>query len=142
MTKSVFRTVNTVGPKELLPIYVILQDELNRFLRDEKDKLEQLTVNNDFNYIQRFDLKNPELPKLVCQVYADVYDGENKVTDTLIFVSFNNETNIIKVRRQINNLRTPEIHKYREEREKSLIRYVLENKIIEKVIEREYGGKS
>ena len=44
MTKSVFRTVNTVGPKELLPIYFILDDELNRFLRDEKDKLEQLIV--------------------------------------------------------------------------------------------------
>ena len=44
MAKSVFRTVNTVGPKELLRIYIILDDELNRFLLDEKDKLEQLTV--------------------------------------------------------------------------------------------------
>ena len=110
---------------------------------DKKQVVEyQLNIASSFNDIQRFDLKNPELPKLVFQVYADVYDGENKVTDTLIFVSFNNETNIVKVRRQINNLRTPEIHKYREEREKSLIRYVLENKIIEKVIEREYGGKT
>lgn len=50
MTKLVFRTVNTVGPKELLPIYVILQDELNRFLQDEKDKLEQLTVKVDGKY--------------------------------------------------------------------------------------------
>ena len=47
MTKSVFRTVNTVGPKELLPIYRLLDDELNRFLLDEKDKLEQLIVKVD-----------------------------------------------------------------------------------------------
>lgn len=96
-------------------------------LEQNKEVGYYVDIAKGFKYIKRFDL---------------VYDGENKVTDTLIFVSFNNETNIIKVRRQINNLRTPEIHKYREEREKSLIRYVLENKIIEKVIEREYGGKS
>lgn len=114
------------------------------FFNLEQNKQVEYDVNivNGFNYIQRFDLKNPELPKYVSQVYADVYDGENKVTDTLIFISFNGETDILNVCRQINNLRTPEIHQYREEREKSLIRYVLENKIIEKVIEREYGGKT
>ena len=47
MTKSVFRTVNTVGPKELLPIYFLLDNELNRILRDEKEKLEQLIVKED-----------------------------------------------------------------------------------------------
>ena len=43
-----------------------------------------------FKYIKRFDLDNPELSKPVYQVHADVYDGydgETKVTDTLIFVS-------------------------------------------------------
>lgn len=111
-------------------------------LEQNKEVEYHVNIVNDFNYIQRFDLKNPKLPKYVCQVYADVYDGETKIIDTLIFVSFNNETDIIKVCGQINNLRTPEIHQYREEREKSLIRYVLENKIIEKIIEREYGGKT
>lgn len=55
MAKSVFRTVNTVGPKELLPIYVILDDELNRFLRDEKDKLEQLIVKVDGKKVKKGD---------------------------------------------------------------------------------------
>lgn len=55
MTKLVFRTVNTVGPKELLPIYVILQDELNRFLQDEKDKLEQLIVKVDGKKVKKGD---------------------------------------------------------------------------------------
>jgi hypothetical protein len=55
MTKPVFRTVNTVGPKELLPIYFILDDELNRFLRDEKDKLEQLIVKVDGKKVKKGD---------------------------------------------------------------------------------------
>ena len=38
MTKSVFRTVNTVGPKELLPIYFILDDDI--------DKIDELWYNN------------------------------------------------------------------------------------------------
>lgn len=53
MTKSVFRTVNTVGPKELLPIYFILDDELNRFLRDEKEKLEQLIVKDNGKAVEK-----------------------------------------------------------------------------------------
>ena len=55
MAKSVFRTVNTVGPKELLPIYFLLDDELNRFLRDEKDKLEQLIVKVDGKKVKKGD---------------------------------------------------------------------------------------
>ena len=53
MTKSVFRTVNTVGPKELLPIYFLLDNELNRILRDEKEKLEQLIVKDNGKAVEK-----------------------------------------------------------------------------------------
>ena len=53
MAKLVFRTVNTVGPKELLPIYFLLDNELNRILRDEKEKLEQLIVKEDGKAVEK-----------------------------------------------------------------------------------------
>ena len=72
----------------------------------------------------------------VYQVSADVYDGETKVNDTLIFVSLNDETDIVNVCKIIDDLLTPEIYKYRK---KSLIRYVLDNKIIKKIIDKIRG---
>ena len=53
MAKLVFRTVNTVGPKELLPIYFLLDNELNRILRDEKEKLEQLIVKENGKAVEK-----------------------------------------------------------------------------------------
>ena len=58
MTKSVFRTVNTVGPKELLPVYFLLDNELNRILRDEKEKLEQLIVKDDGKAVEKVNSPN------------------------------------------------------------------------------------
>ena len=55
MAKPVFRTVKTVGPNELLRIYVILQDELNRFLCEEKDKLKQLIVKDNGEKVAKGD---------------------------------------------------------------------------------------
>ena len=59
------------------------------FFNLEQNKEVEYCINivNDFNYIQRFDLKNPELPKLVCQVYADVYDGVDNCLQVVIKIS-------------------------------------------------------
>ena len=44
-----------MGPNELLRIYVILQDELNRFLCEEKDKLKQLIVKDNGEKVAKGD---------------------------------------------------------------------------------------
>ena len=110
-------------------------------LEQNKEVGYYVDIAKGFKYIKRFDLDNPEFSKPVYQVHADVYDGydgETKVTDTLIFVSLKDETDIINVCEIIDDLLTPEIYKYRK---KSLIRYVLEryvlnNKIIKKIIDK------
>ena len=110
-------------------------------LEQNKDVEYYVDIAKGFKHTQRFDLDNPELPKPVYQVSADVYDGyggETKVTDTLIFVSLKDETDIINVCKIIDDLLTPEIYKYRK---KSLISYVLENKFIKKIIDKIRGNR-
>ena len=124
--------LDTVGKnlKRLLPMTFFN-------LEQNKEVEYYVDIAKGFKYVKRFDLDNPELSKPIYQVHADVYDGydgETKVTDTLIFVSLKDETDIINVYKIIDDLLTPETYKYRK---KSLIRYVLEryvlnNKIIKK----------
>ena len=89
----------------------------------------------DVNYIQRFDLQNiKEVPEQAFEIYADVYDKDNNLNvDDIIFLSYGDKTNIIEVLWMIDDMRTPEINAYREQSDKELIRFIRNNKLIEKV---------
>ena len=80
-----------------------------------------LNIASDYNFLQRFDLDNPELPDIVFQTYADVYDGDKEVLDDILFISYNGETDFITAIRAINKVITPEIYKYREFTHKAFI---------------------
>ena len=88
----------------------------------------------DVNYLQRFNLKHiEEIPELAFEIFADVYDKDNnKIVDDIIFLSYEDETNILEVLLTIDDMRTPEIQAYREQQEKEAIRFIRDNKIIEK----------
>ena len=90
----------------------------------------------DVNYLQRFDLQHiKEIPELAFEIYADVYDKDNNLNvDDIIFLSYGDKTNIIEVLWMIDDMRTPEIQAYREQSHKELIRFIRDNKLIEKVI--------
>ena len=88
----------------------------------------------DFNYLQRFNLQHiKEIPELVFEIFADVYDKDNnKIVDDIIFLSYDDETNILEVLLTIDDMRTPELQAYREQSHKELIRFIRDNKLIEK----------
>ena len=100
------------------------------------NSIEEYYVNivADFNYLQRFNLQHiKEIPELAFEIFADVYDKDNnKIVDDIIFLSYEDETNILEVLLTIDDMRTPEIQAYREQQEKEAIRYIRDNKIIEK----------
>ena len=88
----------------------------------------------DVNYIQRFDLQDiKDVPEQAFEIYADVYDKyDNLNVDDIIFLSYEDKTNIQEVLYMIDDMRTPEISAYREQSEKELIRFIRDNKLIEK----------
>lgn len=88
----------------------------------------------DVNYLQRFNLQHiKEIPELAFEIFADVYDKDNnKIVDDIIFLSYEDETNILEVLLTIDDMRTPEINAYREQSYKELIRFIRDNKLIEK----------
>ena len=100
------------------------------------NSIEEYYVNivADFNYLQRFNLQHiKEIPELAFEIFADVYDKDNnKIVDDIIFLSYDDETNILEVLLTIDDMRTPEIQAYREQQEKEAIRFIRDNKIIEK----------
>ena len=100
------------------------------------NSIEEYYVNivADFNYLQRFNLQHiKEIPELAFEIFADVYDKDNnKIVDDIIFLSYEDETNILEVLLTIDDMRTPEIQAYREQQEKEAIRFIRDNKIIEK----------
>lgn len=93
-----------------------------------------LNIVGNVNYIQRFNLQHiKEIPELAFEIYADVYDKDNnKIVDDIIFLSYEDETNILEVLLTIDDMRTPEINAYREQSYKELIRFIRDNKLIEK----------
>ena len=100
------------------------------------NSIEEYYVNivADFNYLQRFNLQHiKEIPELAFEIFADVYDKDNnKIVDDIIFLSYEDETNILEVLLTIDDMRTPEIQAYREQSHKELIRFIRDNKLIEK----------
>ena len=104
---------------------------------DKKQVVEyQLNIAENFNYIQRFDLDIPEIPNYYFQVYADVYDdNDQQVDDALLFISYYDEDFILDAIRKIRELRTPEVEEYRINSENAILKYMLDNKVVEKVIE-------
>ena len=94
-----------------------------------------LNIVGNVNYLQRFNLKHiEEIPELAFEIFADVYDKDNnKIVDDIIFLSYEDETNILEVLLTIDDMRTPEIQAYREQQEKEAIRFIRDNKLIEKV---------
>ena len=108
-----------------------------RFYNLNTNTVEEYYVNivADVNYIQRFDLQNiKEVPEQAFEIYADVYDKDNNLNvDDIIFLSYGDKTNIIEVLWMIDDMRTPEINAYREQSDKELIRFIRNNKLIEKV---------
>lgn len=93
-----------------------------------------LNIVGNVNYLQRFNLRHiKEIPELAFEIFADVYDKDNnKIVDDIIFLSYEDETNILEVLLTIDDMRTPEIQAYREQSEKELIRFIRDNKLIEK----------
>ena len=93
-----------------------------------------LNIVGNVNYLQRFNLRHiKEIPELAFEIFADVYDKDNnKIVDDIIFLSYEDETNILEVLLTIDDMRTPEIQAYREQQEKEAIRFIRDNKIIEK----------
>ena len=89
----------------------------------------------DVNYIQRFDLQDiKDVPEQAFEIYAYVYDKEDNLNvDDIIFLSYEDKTNIQEVLYMIDDMRTPEINAYREQSEKELIRFIRDNKLLEKV---------
>ena len=108
-----------------------------RFYNLNTETVEEYYVNivADVNYIQRFDLQNiKEVPEQAFEIYAYVYDKDNNLNvDDIIFLSYGDKTNIIEVLWMIDDMRTPEINAYREQSDKELIRFIRNNKLIEKV---------
>lgn len=104
---------------------------------DKKQVVEyQLNIAENFNYIQRFDLDIPEIPNYYFQVYADVYDdNDQQVDDALLFISYYDEDFILDAIRKIRELRTPEVEEYRINSENAILKYMLDNNVVEKVIE-------
>ena len=93
-----------------------------------------LNIIGNVNYLQRFNLQHiKEIPELAFEIFADVYDKDNnKIVDDIIFLSYEDETNILEVLLTIDDMRTPEINAYREQSYKELIRFIRDNKLIEK----------
>ena len=93
-----------------------------------------LNIVGNVNYLQRFNLQHiEEIPELAFEIFADVYDKDNnKIVDDIIFLSYEDETNILEVLLTIDDMRTPEIQAYREQQEKEAIRIIRDNKLIEK----------
>ena len=93
-----------------------------------------LNIVGHVNYLQRFNLQHiKEIPELAFEIFADVYDKDNnKIVDDIIFLSYEDETNILEVLLTIDDMRTPEIQAYREQQEKEAIRFIRDNKLIEK----------
>ena len=93
-----------------------------------------LNIVGNVNYLQRFNWQHiKEIPQLAFEIFADVYDKDNnKIVDDIIFLSYEDETNILEVLLTIDDMRTPEIQAYREQSHKELIRFIRDNKIIEK----------
>lgn len=93
-----------------------------------------LNIVGHVNYLQRFNLQHiKEIPELAFEIFADVYDKDNnKIVDDIIFLSYEDETNILEVLLTIDDMRTPEINAYREQSYKELIRFIRDNKLIEK----------
>ena len=107
--------------------------------------VEEYDVNivEDIDYIQRFNLGHIEqIPELALEIYADVYDKEgNSVFDKIYFLSYEGNDDIITTLQEIRNMLTKEMKDYKTEKETSYLRSIIENKIIEKAIERRKRGK-
>lgn len=86
------------------------------------------------NYNQRFRHGHiKEIPKQAFEVYADVYDDEgNPIDDDIVFLKYEDCTVFFEALYEIDKLVTPEMLKFRELRDKAMIKYILDNNLIEK----------
>ena len=86
------------------------------------------------NYNQRFRYGHiKEIPKQSFEVYADVYDDEgNPIDDDIVFLKYEDYTVFLEALYEIDKLVTPEMLKFRELRDKAMIKYIMDNNLIEK----------
>ncbi len=100
------------------------------------DTIETYNVNivEPINYNQRFRYGHiKEIPKQAFEVYADVYDDDgNPIDDDIVFLKYEDCTIFLEALYEIDKLVTPEMLKFRELRDKAMIKYILENNLIEK----------
>ena len=86
------------------------------------------------NYNQRFRYGHiKEIPKQAFEVYADVYDDDgNPIDDDIVFLKYDDYTVFLEALYEIDKLVTPEMLKFREFRDKAMMKYILDNNLIEK----------
>ena len=86
------------------------------------------------NYNQTFRYGHiKEIPKQAFEVYADVYDDDgNPIDDDIVFLKYDDYTVFLEALYEIDKLVTPEMLKFREFRDKAMIKYILDNNLIEK----------
>ena len=98
--------------------------------------IEEYYVNivEPINYNQRFRYGHiKEIPKQAFEVYADVYDDDgNPIDDDIIFLKYKDYTVFFEALYEIDQMVTPEMLKFRELRDKAMIKYILDNNLIEK----------
>ena len=105
---------------------------------------EEYDVNivEEFDFITRVDSDMPnvsEKPRILVEIFADVYDKEgNNILDDLILLSYGNLTDIKDVVFTIEKQQTPEMLEYRDKQYRTMMRKILEDKIIEKIVEEVY----
>ena len=109
---------------------------------------EEYDVNivEEFDFITRVDINMPnvsEKPRILVEIFADVYDKNgNSVHDKLIVLSYRELTDIKDIVFAIEKLETPEILEYRDRRYRAMMKKILEDKIIEKIVEDVYGEEN
>ena len=107
--------------------------------------VEEYDVNivEEFDFITRVDIDMPnvsEKPRILVKIFADVYDKNgNSVQDDLIVLSYGELTDIKDIVFAIEKLETPEILEYRDKQYRAMMKKILEDKIIEKIVEEVYG---
>lgn len=101
-----------------------------------------VNIVEEFHFITKVDVDMPnvsEKPKVLAEIFADVYDKEgNNILDDLILLSYGNLTDIKDVVFTIEKQQTPEMLEYRDKQYRTMMRQILEDKIIEKIIEEVY----
>ena len=119
-----------------------------KFYNLKTHTVEDYDVNivEEFNFITRVDVDMPnisEKPRVLVEIFADVYDkDENSVYDDIILLSYGELTDIQDIVFEIEKLQTPEILEHRDRRYRAMMKKILEDKIIEKIVEDVYGEEN